>query len=112
MYEVKRVAAVVKPTQKMLDWIKEKTDTNHKLTLENLRSDCLTLLIPSFKGPKQADAFIKDIFPGIFENELLAWGIQEEHWPKERDYDTFKDWFNIELHSLIFDIGDLENPIK
>lgn len=112
MYEVKRVAAVVKPTAMMLQWIKEKTDINQKLTIENLRTDCLTLLIPAFKGPKQAETFIKDIYPGIFENELLAWGITENKWPKERTYDLFKEWFDIELHSLVFDIGDFENPIK
>lgn len=111
MYEVKRVAAIIKPTNKLLSWLKKHAHANHHMKIDNLHRDCTTLLIPPFKGPEQAKAFIEEIYSGIFENELTSWGLKEHQWPEDRSLEHFNEWFDIEFHSMIYDIGDLEHPI-
>jgi len=108
MQEIKRVAAVIKPTQAMLDYLKQQPDIKPDLTLECIQRDCTVLLLPAFGSPAQAQTFLKDIYLGIFEGELTSWGVDDNHWPEDRSFKLFNLWFEVELHSVIFDIGDLK----
>jgi len=111
MHEVKRVAAVIKPTQVMLDWLKDKPGNNQDLNLDTVQRDCTVLLLPAFEGPAQAKGFIKDIYNGIFESEMASWGLDETTWPRDRSYKMFNEWFKVELHSVLFDLGDIDAPV-
>jgi hypothetical protein len=46
--------------------------------------------------------------PAIFENELYGWHTDEAAWPRGRDFAMFKDWFEIEPHSVVEDLCDVE----
>lgn len=112
MFVVDRIVAVLRPTEKMLHWIKDLPNAPDVMTIKNLQTDCTALLLPPFESPKQADAYIKDIYDGIFEGELIAWGIPEADWPQERNYQLFKQWFNVEYHSVLFDVAFIEEQKK
>jgi len=109
MHDVKRVAAVIKPTETMLNWLHEQSDNNQSVTLEMMQRDCTVLLLPPFEGPNQAKTFLKHIYNGLFESEMTSWGLGDEQWPKDRSFKMFNEWFTVELHSVIFDMGDLED---
>ncbi len=110
MFAVDRIVTIIKPTSTMLRWL------NHSLaeplTLQNLRKDCLTLLIPEFDGPRQALAYIESIFQPILEAQLIAFGIPQAIWPKQHDLELFTAWFDIEFHSMIYDVAYLEAMCK
>lgn len=108
MFEVDRIAAIIRPTTVMLEWVKEHPAKFDHVTLKNLQEDCVVLLIPPFDGPRQAQEFVKQIYKGIMEAELISWGIPEEHWPKDRSIALFHRWFNIEYHSSIYDVMYLQ----
>lgn len=108
MFIVDRIAAIVRPKQKMLDWLQNHTDVDAKISLDGLQNDCTALLIPTFDSPRQAREYIKQTFPAIFEGELTSWGLPKTAWPADRNYDLFNDWFNIEFHSVVLDVGFLE----
>lgn len=112
MFEVDRIAAVVKPTVKMLEWLNNCPAQQEHLILQNLRKDCIVLLIPEFDGPRQASEYVKSIFQPIFEAELISWGIPENLWPKDIDIELFKSWFDIEFHSMLYDVAYLEEMHK
>lgn len=112
MFEVDRIAAVVKPTAVMLHWLNDCPLRKDHLILQDLRKDCLVLLVPEFDGPKQASEYIKSIFKPIFEAELISWGVPEHLWPENRDIELFKRWFDIEFHSMIYDVAYLEEAHK
>ena len=38
--------------------------------------------------------------------ELDGWYADESLWPKKRDYRTFRAWFDVEWHSMVFDASD------
>lgn len=105
MFEVDRVAAVIKPTHAMLDWINKQPSTYDSVSLKNLRKDCAIILIPAFDGPRQSMEYIKQIYEAIFKFELISWGIPEKHWPESLDLDLFLKWFEIEFHSSIYDVA-------
>lgn len=109
MYEIDRVVAIIKPTEKMLSWLKQQTSEFAELTLDDIRADCTALLIPAFDDPDMAEQYIEEIFPAIFENELELWVSDEEHWPHDRSLEMFNRWFNIEFHSMVFDLGNAED---
>ena len=40
----------------------------------------------------------------IFERELDGWHTDDTAWPKRRTLATFKQWFTIEMHSMVEDL--------
>lgn len=108
MFEVDRIAVVIKPKFQMVEWIKDYTDVLHNVSEEQLKTDCTVLLIPAFDNPFHAEEYIKTFYENIFANELASWKVDKKFWPKERDWENFCEWFNLEYHSLVFDVAYLE----
>lgn len=104
MFEVDRIAAIIRPTERMLNWLKKQPGALDSISTEDIKKDCTVLLIPRFDGPSQAKAYIREISRTLFEAELASWGIPESDWPTDRGFATFSQWFNVEFHSLIFDM--------
>ena len=46
----------------------------------------------------------------LCEEQLREWWTDETDWPKQRDLKTFLDWFEVEFHSLVFDLCN--EPIR
>jgi hypothetical protein len=108
MFIVDRIVAVVRPKQKMLEWLHNQPEVQANFSLQNLQTDCTALLIPPFESPRQAREYIRQTYQGIFEGELISWGLPKTSWPQDRTYDLFNDWFNVEFHSVVLDMGYVE----
>jgi hypothetical protein len=108
MYSINRSIAVIKPRQPLLDWLNALPDNVVIFTLAELRTDCTVLLIPEYDTDEKALNFIKKIYLDIFERELDSYCTDPDCWPSKRNYKTFMRWFDIELHSEVFDAVDKE----
>lgn len=109
IYEVNRSVAVVKPRQLFLDWLKSLPgDDISDLTVDNLRVDCLTLMVPEYEEPEEAIAFLDEHFQEVFRLELASWEEDEKLWPEKLTLAMFWEWFDVELHSLVLDFLDEE----
>ncbi|MFN7096725.1 MAG: hypothetical protein ACK4PR_04110 [Gammaproteobacteria bacterium] len=108
MFIVDRIVAIIRPKQKMLQWLHDQPEVQANFSLQNLQTDCTALLIPPFESPRQAREYIKQTYQGIFEGELVSWGLPPTSWPKDRTYDLFNEWFNVEFHSVVLDMGYVE----
>lgn len=106
MYEVDRIVAIIKPTEKVLGWLHQNIEETAELTLSDIRSDSTALLLPLFDEPDEAMEFIQESYLDIFENELASWEIVEESWPTVRSFETFLKWFDVEFHSVVYDMTD------
>ena len=42
----------------------------------------------------------------IFEEQLGDWWNDEKDWPKNRNMTLFKQWFDVEFHSVVIDLVD------
>lgn len=108
MLLIDRAVAIIKPKQPFLDWLNRMPDPPAELTLEELRIDCTVLLIPEYADTAEGQSFIKGIYDQIFAMELDSWYRDEALWPSHRDYATFLDWFDVEIHSEVIDALDGE----
>jgi hypothetical protein len=52
--------------------------------------------------------WVEDNFTVLFESQLSAWTEDETAWPKSRDLKTFREWFRVDLHGVVVDVGDDE----
>ncbi|NNM58668.1 MAG: hypothetical protein HKM04_02520 [Legionellales bacterium] len=108
MFIVDRIVAIIRPKQKMLEWLHDQPEVQANFSLQNLQTDCTALLIPPFESPRQAREYIKQTYQGIFEGELISWGLPNASWPQNRTYELFESWFTIEFHSVVLDMGYVE----
>ena len=65
-------------------------------------------LIPEFENDDGAQRVLKDVFAEVFERELFGWHTDETAWPKNRNLALFREWFDIEIHSVVEDLCDFE----
>jgi hypothetical protein len=63
-------------------------------------------LIPGFDDEGEAWEILERIYDEIFERELYGWHTVRSDWPQDRTLDTFCEWFDIELHSVVEDLCD------
>jgi hypothetical protein len=104
MYLINRWVAIVKPKQPLVDWLNDLPDLEEKpATPEEVRQDCTAILLPDFTELDEGREFIKKIYEGLFNLELSAWCEDQEAWPQNRDYVLFRQWFDVEIHSMVID---------
>ena len=103
MEYINRSAAVIKPKQSFLEWLNALPDSDKPLNLADIQHDCTLLLLPEYDDEIQCRLYIKNLFKIIFEKELEGFCIDSDYWPQKRDYKTFLQWFEIEIHSAIID---------
>ena len=111
MYFVDRSAVVLKPTQVFLDWLKSTDENIPELTLQQLQSNCTTLLVPEFETPEEVIGYLGEHFQPIFEAELAAWEVNKTIWPK-MELTEFWLFFTVEIHDMVLDMVDADIHIS
>jgi len=100
-----RAVLIVRPKQPYIDWATGLDDSG---LVPDTEDEKTVYLIPSFEDDDDAEEILKQICPEIFERELDAWHTDEADWPENRTLAMFKQWFDIELHSVVEDICEDE----
>ena len=100
-----RSAVVVGPKQPFLDWLRALPNpVDEELTLDALKVDRTVYLVPEWDTPEQFNAVLRECFDVIFEAELAGWWTEPSDWPSRRTFAIFKQWFDVESHSVIEDL--------
>ena len=97
-----RSLLIVRFKQPFLDWAVSLDDSGLVPEL----GDETAYLIPEFDDEKEAERILKRVYEEVFERELSSWDTQESRWPKPRTLALFREWFDIQLHSMVDDLGD------
>ena len=100
---INRNVVVIKPRQPMLDWINQQSAAGDVLTLDEIQQDCTALLTPEMDGPEDVHSYLHDLKPLLFEKELTSWYLHREGWPEPRTAELFDEWFDLEIHSMVWD---------
>jgi len=100
-----RGVVIVRPKQPYLDWAAGLDDSG---IVPDPNDEQTVYLIPSYEDEEAAWEILAKVHPVIFENELYGWHTDEAAWPRGRDFAMFNDWFEIELHSVVEDLCDVE----
>ena len=104
--DINRGIVVVRPKQPYVDWANACDECPTKTSLEYARSDCHAYLLPCWDDEDDFVRVLKRVCRDIFESELAGWTTDESVWPKRRGYATFLKWFDVESHSVVFELGD------
>jgi len=105
MFSVNRQVAILKPREPFLEWLKTH-NIFQKSSREDIEKDATVFLIPEFDFKQDSDNYIHSIFPDLFEMQLNEWNLDEELWPKNRNYDLFNKWFDLSYHSIVIDLSE------
>jgi hypothetical protein len=54
-------------------------------------------------GIDVANQWVKENYETLFESELDGWYTDPELWPEKRTFKLFKEWFDVECHSVLVD---------
>ena len=104
MRRVKRTAVIVIPKQPYIDWANSMDDGGVKLG-GDYNSEHTIYLVEDVTGCLiDKIEVIKPHFEFIFEEELNSWHRLKSDWPLHRDLDTFLDWFEVQIHSMVLDL--------
>jgi hypothetical protein len=100
-----RGVVIVRPKQPYLDWAAGLDDSG---IVPDPNGEQTVYLVPSYEDDEGAWEILATLHPAIFENELYGWHTDEAAWPKGRNFTMFKEWFAVELHSVVEDLCDFE----
>ena len=97
-----RGVLIVRPAKPFVDWALSLDDSG---IVPSAREEQTAYLIPEFEDDPEAARVLKAVFAEVFARELDGWHTDESRWPKIRTLATFKKWFDIEMHSVVEDLG-------
>jgi hypothetical protein len=96
-----RGVLIVRPKQPYIDWAAQLDDSG---VVPDPEGEKTVYLIPEFESEEEAWEILEDVYAEVFERELDEWHTDESAWPQNRTFEVFKEWFDIELHSVVEDL--------
>jgi len=99
---INRNAVLVKAKKPFYDWINY-VDPEFPV-IDN--DEGTVYLIKEMETKEKIENWLKRNFAEIFENELNDYHTDENDWPQKRTYKVFKEWFSVEISSMIVDLVD------
>ena len=109
MKEINRSILTVRAKEPFLHWLNSLPDPV-KYTMNEVNADQSAFLLPEYEADDKKENLLKKYFKQIFEEKLNGWWQNPDTWPSKRDLKTFKEWFDVEFHSVVFDLVD--KPIQ
>src|SRR5438477_6488174 len=108
MRVVNRTAVTVVGAKPYADWtLGTDADVNKgALTVARAKTYGSAFLLPEFELEEDVQEWVEENAPWLFEFQLAAWTDDETAWPATRDLQTFREWFRIDIHSVVVDVGD------
>jgi hypothetical protein len=108
MRVLNRTAVTLTGAQPYLDWTRANdADTNKgMLTVSHAKPYGSAFLLPEFELEEDVQEWLEENATWLFEFQLSAWTEDETSWPRTRDLKTFREWFQIDIHSVVVDVAD------
>jgi hypothetical protein len=99
---INRGAIIVRFKKPYIDWAIGLDDAG--LTPDK-EGESTVYLLPEFEDDVEALEVLSNSFDRIFEHELKSWHWDKSAWPQNRTWDMFRQWFDVEFHSCVEDLG-------
>lgn len=103
MKEINRSVLIVRSKEPFLYWLNSLPDPGD-YTLEDINRDQSAFLLLEYEDDRKQENILGKYFTQIFEEKLFGWWTDPEAWPSKRDLKTFKKWFDVEFHSIVYDL--------
>ncbi len=103
MYEVNRSVFLLVPLEPFWQWLQSVGTDTSEMSLEGLQADANAYLISPCDNAEQVWDEIGARIEEIFSAELADWCGDESTWPP-LDAETFDEWFDIRLSTVLTDL--------
>jgi hypothetical protein len=103
---INRNVVIIKPKQPFLEWVNSDPTLLPPVSMEYLHQDCTAILVTDLYSLQDALDYLQPFKPSLFELELEGWNLDPATWPAERTNEVFDAWFELEVHSMVWDIVD------
>ncbi len=102
---INRSAIILRPKQPYLDWTKLDDETGVADSVyESMREDPAVYLVPGWEDDDEGRQVLKEFWPALFEAMLEGWLLDDSMWPKNRTFQMFREWFEVETHAMLADL--------
>jgi len=106
MEVINRGVVIIKPKEPFLEWINRDSTLSSPVSMEDLQEDRTALLVPELFSLQDMLDYLESVKPLLFEIELEGWYTDPDMWPTERTAEVFDAWFDLEPHSMVWDVVD------
>ncbi|HTT13090.1 MAG TPA: hypothetical protein VMG60_19640 [Burkholderiaceae bacterium] len=96
-----RGVLIVRPARPFLEWAAGLDDSG---VLPSIEGEQTVYLVPEFEDDDEAEESLSAAYAEVFERELYGWHTDEADWPQNRTLAMFRQWFTIEMHSVVEDL--------
>ena len=109
---VNRSAITLKPKRPFLEWSKhDDAEGLAESVFEALHEEPNVYLLPEYEDASSQQELLKEFWPGLFEAMLEGWVTDEACWPRNRTFEMFQEWFEIQMTSVVEDL-DPDEPLQ
>jgi hypothetical protein len=108
MEQINRGVVIIRPVQPLVDWVNRTMLLSTPLILEELAHDCTAILVPDLGSREAVLEYLEPFKPSLFEMELEDCNREPSNWPAERTAELFNAWFDIKVHSMVWDLVDVQ----
>jgi hypothetical protein len=107
---INRTAVTIIGAQPYLDWtLRTDADANKgAVTVAHAKTYGSAFLLPEYDLEEDLQEWVEENAEWLFEFQLSAWSEDASTWPGTRDLKTFREWFRIDIHSVVVDVADDE----
>lgn len=108
---INRDVLILKPKQALFNWVQEVF--GDELIEEGpalAHDESNVYLLPELDHYEESLAFLEENYMPFMEQELEAWVMEEDEWPKDLSWKKFQEFFHISIQSMVYDT--LEVPIE
>ncbi len=102
---INRSVLTVRAKKPFLDWINSLPDPA-KVSAAQINRDNTAYLLPDLTYHDDQEDVLEIFYEFIFQEQLSRWWSDESAWPKSREFNVFKTWFDVEFHSAVLDLVD------
>ena len=110
---VNRAALILRYKEPAVRWINEADPhpLDKPFTLADVDEEHTVYLISDDDGDSSetVDRWIRRNCKTLFEMELNGWYTDPALWPKRRSLKVFREWFDVEYHTVLIDT--VEEPL-
>ncbi len=111
-FQLNRSLVVIRYKQPYIDWVRIAGDAPMTITLEQANDDGDSFLLPTYESSsdpiddtEDAIKWVEKRWRMFFEHLLESWILDEAEWPKKRSLKMFREWFDIEYKSIVWDMA-------
>lgn len=105
-----RVALVVTPKRRFLEWVNTLPEAGSPITIDEAKSLRTVFLAAVGDQVPDLQDLIDTYCEDLFEQCLAAWASDESLWPANRNPHVFRDWCQVECVDDVFD-ADPSEPL-